>query len=121
MQRSRERMPGCALHCSWRAKTDALPALHTRRGVLGAAVRAAVQAGAAAPATAPGPARGNRNGRVHARECWVPYPTPTLARAQAEVDALRQLLAQRLGWDFGVAELGGGGSDDEDAPVVVQL
>jgi len=37
------------------------------------------------------------------------------------VDALQQLLAQRLGWDFGVAELGGGGSDDEDAPVVVQL
>jgi hypothetical protein len=37
------------------------------------------------------------------------------------VDALRQLLAQRLGWDFDVRELGGGGSDDEDAPVVVQL
>ena len=40
---------------------------------------------------------------------------------QGEVDALRRLLADRLGWDFDVSELGGLEEDDEDAPVVVQL
>ena len=40
---------------------------------------------------------------------------------QGEVDALRRLLADRLGWDFDISELGGLEEDDEDAPVVVQL
>ena len=38
---------------------------------------------------------------------------------QAEVDALRRLLSERLGWDVDVSELGD--EDDEDAPVVVEL
>ena len=38
---------------------------------------------------------------------------------QAEVDALRRLLSERLGWDADVSELGD--EEDEDAPVVVEL
>ncbi|KAK9826103.1 hypothetical protein WJX81_003949 [Elliptochloris bilobata] len=44
---------------------------------------------------------------------------PRGAPVQAEVDALRRLLAERLGWDFDASELGD--EDNEDAPVVVEL
>lgn len=43
-----------------------------------------------------------------------------VALLQAEASRLQQLLEAGLGWDFSIGELAGE-SDDEDAPVVVEL
>lgn len=43
-----------------------------------------------------------------------------LCARQAEAHGLQRLLEEQLGWSFQVGEVGGE-SDDEDAPVVVEL
>lgn len=43
-----------------------------------------------------------------------------LGSVQAEAKKLQDVLERELGWSFGVSEVGGD-SDDEDAPVVVEL